>query len=226
MSKENNDLLEALFKNQDKHTKTIPKGKKFFRARISDKDPTFNGSEINYEGPFEEYNSEDLGAPPFDKIKDGRANTKYVRYLYLSDSEYCAACEVRPSIGFDVIVGSGCLKQEINCYSFDKSEYKTGDDLWYLCHYFKKPLVDKKDYLVTQAITQYVKSLNNPNFDGIVFESAQFKYGLNLVLFEPTLCEITESKSFRINQIEYRIQRNKDSQEIPVPQEKQDICKL
>lgn len=221
-NKDHDILLNELKEKKEEYTRIIPTGKTFYRARLSENDSYINSSLLCCDSDFEEYNAEDLSAPPLDKIEDGRANTKHVRYLYLSDSEYCAACEVRPSIGADVVVGSGPIQRNIKCYSFDEDDC-SDDKLRYLFRYFRKPLINKKDYLVTEAIAQFVQILE---FDGLIFRSAQFEYGLNLVLFDPSLCIIEKSRSFRITGITYNLERNRDLDRITPPNGKKDICIL
>lgn len=199
----NNDVFEEIKQQQNKNTHIIRKGTNLYRARMSEANPR-NGSycESAING-FEEFDAKELNAPELKLIKAGRANTKYVRYLYLADSEYCAVSEVRPTIGYYVTVGTGNTIKELKCYSLAFSP-QNNDPLLCLKNDFRKPQINKESYLITQIITQYIQSLG---YDGIIFSSAQYANGLNYVLFKPENFVVNSSKRYFINNIAYSISR-------------------
>lgn len=202
-----NDVFKEIDQQKDSNTCIIPKGQALYRARMSDIDPE-NGSYCeNATDEFEEFDAEKLNAPPLELVKEGRLNTKAVRYLYLANSEYCAASEVRPTIGHYVVIGTGNTIKELKCYSL-KFVQKNGDPLLCLKNDFRKPRIDKKSYLVTQLIAQYIQSLE---FDGIIFSSAQYAKGINYVLFNPENFVINSAKRYFLKNIEYSISRTPDS---------------
>lgn len=177
------EKLKSLFKY---FKKTIPKGKKFFRARISN----------NIEG----YQIRDMGNPPNHLSKSGRANPEGISYLYLASDVITTLYEARASLYDYVSVGTFRLDDNINVVNLSRSTY----DVFRLAEIesleevmIHSSFIDKLeqelskprrktdselDYLPTQYLSELIKSMG---FDGIEFKSSLYNEGYNLAIFYP-----------------------------------------
>lgn len=63
---------------------------------------------------------------------------------------------------------------------------------------FSKPTNNTDDYIPTQVIAEYIKSLG---YDGIRFNSSIHSGGVNLTIFNYEKCEAISSQDFRIENI-------------------------
>ena len=63
---------------------------------------------------------------------------------------------------------------------------------------FSRPTNDIDDYIPTQIIAEYIKSLG---YDGIRFNSSLYSNGVNLTIFNYDICEAISSQDFRIENI-------------------------
>jgi len=193
--------------------KTYSEGKQFYRCRIS-KDG-------------KQFESEDIGAPPKGKSADGRANSKGVAVLYLGDSETTTIHETRTGLYDHVCIGTFRLNSSITVIDFKKineiSPFQDGiiDDIAELAinkkHLEKidsemgrvmRKSDDILDYIPTQYIADFVKSLTKPIsgeliYQGIEFRSVMNPEGFNLAIFTPDCFEVTDIRMKRINHISY-----------------------
>lgn len=170
----------------ERYVKHIPKGKKYYRARISD--------DINGYQKSEMYN------PPVSKSKAGRANPLGISYLYLANDIKTALYEVRASLYDYVSVGSFRLKEDIKIINLRGDTYdpiylaESGELEDFLIHLpfttkleqeLSKPRrrSDKElDYLPTQYLSEFIKSIG---FDGVEYQSSLYPNGYNLAIFNP-----------------------------------------
>ena len=193
--------------------KTYSEGEQFYRCRIS-KDG-------------KQFESEDIGAPPKGKSADGRANSKGVAVLYLGDSETTTIHETRTGLYDHVCIGTFKLNSSITVIDFKKineiSPFQDGiiDDIAELAinkkHLEKidsemgrvmRKSDDILDYIPTQYIADFVKSLTKPIsgeliYQGIEFRSVMNPEGFNLAIFTPDCFEVTDIRMKRINHISY-----------------------
>jgi hypothetical protein len=173
------ELLKDLF---DFHTKSYKKGKIFYRARVCDE----NG-----------LNKDKMGKPPSEKATSGRANPIGIPYLYVSTDHETVIHECRATHLDYLTVAEFKLKEDIKVVSLrgieNISPFLIGEDLQdYLKNqrYLKtleaelsKPLRrhdHKLDYLPTQYLCEYIKSIGN---DAIEYGSSLNKGGINLAIF-------------------------------------------
>ena len=63
---------------------------------------------------------------------------------------------------------------------------------------FSKPTSNPDDYIPTQIIAEYIKSLG---YDGIRYNSSLHFGGVNLTIFNYEKCEAVSSQDFRIEDI-------------------------
>ncbi|MBR1530830.1 MAG: RES family NAD+ phosphorylase [Eubacterium sp.] len=164
---------------------------------------------------FKGYNAKDSGAPEPDKIKNGRANPDHIRYLYLSEDIETPIYEIHPKIGDTVSVACAELTKSVKVFDLtnDRHQNKTTDSpnlktlFETIGEMFSQPInaSDATKYLPTQFISEKIK---NMGFDGIRFISSVHKGGVNIVLFDPSLCKIVSSDLFVVNDISMDISKH------------------
>jgi len=162
----------------------ITEDQEFFRARISDS----------------VLSKEQMGAPPAIVAASGRANPKGISYLYLASNVDTCISEVRPYNGCEVYVSNFKPKRDqkiidlttprksVSIIPFSESDYIEVLSIIELLESFAKalsipvkPHLSELDYLPTQFLCEYIKSLGS--YDGIVFNSS-FGEGSNYVFFD------------------------------------------
>lgn len=185
-----------------RYNKEIIKGKIFYRARISNKD----GFTVN-----------EMGNPPSDKAKAGRANPMGISYLYLADQLKTTLYEARTSLYDYVSIGKFRLKEDIKVINLRGNTYDPvvlGDMLEdFLIH---QPFVGKLeselsrprrrsdnelDYIPTQYLCEFIKSMG---FDGVEFQSSLYSEGYNLAIFNPEKFECIDVEVYEIENIELK----------------------
>lgn len=196
----NNSVLQP-FLNLVK--KTYKKGTILYRARIA---PSANGFAIDK-----------MGAPPRDKATSGRANSEGISCLYLSDSEETTLHEARVgeydfvSIAQfeaieDVEVVNIALLSEISPFwgsditqlAVNLSNFKRlGNEVAKPMRRHDSPL----DYLPTQYLCDYIKSLGHAGFE---YRSAMNKDGSNVAIFYPEKFRCIHVSVFDIQSLEYK----------------------
>ncbi|MBK7795335.1 MAG: RES domain-containing protein [Saprospiraceae bacterium] len=177
------EKLKSLFKH---FQKDLPKGKKFYRARITD----------NSKG----YEIAQMGNPPNTSAKSGRANPNGISYLYLANDITTTLYEVRESLFDYVTVGTFRLEENISVVNLSRFTYDVfrlaelesleevmihGSFIDKLEQELSKPRRrsdSELDYLPTQYLSELIKSMG---FDGIEFKSSLYQNGVNLAIFNP-----------------------------------------
>lgn len=144
-----------------------------------------------------------LGNPPPKLAAAGRMNARGISVFYAATDIATAIAEVRPPVGSQVAVARFTIKRELSILDLTAldSVYEGGsifDEGWItrlerakflgrLSKVMAKPVMpddEAFDYLVTQAISDFLSSENDPIFNGIMFPSVQTEGdGLNVVLF-------------------------------------------
>ena len=211
-------LLDILSEYIDANVLKIESGQIYYRARIID-DGSINdhmiykcygapeGEKLNikYVGkanPFKGLTKEASFVPPKGvKVSAGRANPQYIKYLYVSESPTTSMFEVRPFI-FDAINIAQIrvnepLKIANIAVDINLSDNKSAT-MGMIQGAFSKPTNNSDDYIPTQVIAEYIKSLG---YDGIRFNSSLHYGGVNLTIFNYDKCEAISSQDFRIEDI-------------------------
>lgn len=200
----NNALDLEKFKSLFKHfRKDLPKGRKFYRARICD-DTTG-------------YPIERMGNPPNESAKSGRANPNGISYLYLANDIVTTLYEVRASLLDYVAVGTFRLEENISVVNLSRSTYDVfrlaelesleevliyGSFIDKLEEELSKPKRrsdSELDYLPSQYISELIKSIG---FDGIEFKSSLYSDGVNLAIFNPDKFKGLEVSVYDIKDVE------------------------
>lgn len=152
---------------------SLPTGTTLYRAR-----PGFTPGEYGERQPF---NGADIGAPPSEKARAGRASVDGQRVLYCADQEATAVAEVRPARGFYVCVVPVTLNrevrildlahgtQEINPFTTDtlRWDVEIQSLLEAFAEEMSRPLErddDKTHYVPCQRLADYIREAH---YDGI-----------------------------------------------------------
>ncbi len=143
-----------------------------------------------------------LGPPPATLALSGRMNANGVSVFYGANNDMAALAEVRPPVGCDVALARFDIIRPVRLLdltavdgvvtngSIFEPKYKTRLEhhsfLKKLSRRITKPVMpehESMDYLITQAIADYLASDGDLNIDGILFPSVQSLDALNVVLF-------------------------------------------
>ena len=192
----------ANFFNHESFYKTIKKGRIFYRCRISDKTG---------------FTTNQMGNPPNEFATGGRANPKGISYLYIADKLETSLYETRASLFDYVTVGEFRLNEDLKILNLRNpkddpipwSENEAIEDFLTYVPFIQTlqkeislPIRkrDKQlDYIPTQYISEYIKSLG---FDGVEYQSSLFAEGYNLAIFNPDKLECITTKVYEIENIE------------------------
>ncbi len=199
--------LDKLQELLNRYKKPINKGRKFYRARIS-----------NQEG----FEKSDMFNPPVDKAKAGRANPTGISYLYLADHIKTTLYEARASLFDYVSVGEFRANEDIVVINLRGDTYdpvllaeqeELEDFLIHLPFIttletnLSKPRRrsdNELDYLPTQYLSEFIKSIG---FDGVEFQSSLYSEGYNLAIFTPEKFECTNVEVFEIENIDLKTKK-------------------
>lgn len=183
---------------------SIPKGTKFFRARVS-----------NEKG----YSRKEMWAPPDDVASPGRANSKGQSCLYLSSHKKTTVKEIRARAFDYVTIATFQLKRDIRVLDLssighDSPFYANSDKVKYLLNEgilrqiqndLAKPmsrLDSDLDYLPTQYISDFAKYLG---YDGVKYFSTFDKNAYNVALFDSSACDCIYHRTFLIGDLDYKM---------------------
>lgn len=216
-------LLDILSWYMEKNTLNIETGQIYYRARVIDDNcindhmmykcyaaPEGEKLDIKYVGkanPFKGLTKEASFVPLKSiKVSAGRSNPKYVKYLYVAESPTTAIFEVRPFIYDAVNIAKIQINEPLKVANIAvELDLFNNKDTTLEMHVvgmiqgaFSKPTNDTDDYIPTQVIAEYIKSLG---YDGIRFNSSIHSGGVNLTIFNYGKCEAISSQDFRIENI-------------------------
>lgn len=173
----------------------LPEGTLVYRSRVS------NGEDQTRR--FREWPAQELGAAPRRIAANNRMSAAGVPVFYGSaEIETCIA-EVRPSIGDTVVAGQFRTTRSLKLFDFTRLDYRLRHEplslldpkheqrsmdrtlLSYLHEEIAKPMrSNDTGYVVTQALTEFIRYGRVENFDGVAFQSVQRQNGLNYALFD------------------------------------------
>jgi hypothetical protein len=145
---------------------------------------------------------DNLGPPAPQFAKAGRMNAAGISVFYGATDDHTALAEVRPPVGSKVAVAKFTFMRDLKLLNllelknirvdgslFDEAHADLLSRVQFLnqlCEKMTIPVMpgdEDTEYLVTQAIADYLSMDNTVNLDGIVFPSIQTKKGSNIVLF-------------------------------------------
>lgn len=215
-------LLEMLANYIKDHTINVPSGHIYYRARIIDENALKDhqlgvykseGIEKALTKFTQKHNlfrglSKQGSFVPLDcsKIRDGRANPKFIRYLYVAEDAVTALFEVRPLIYDSVNLAEIVVNSDLTIANMEIDKYYLFDSggsvlewlIFNIQDSFSNPTNNPDDYLVSQVISEYIKKLG---FDGIRFNSSLHRNGINVTIFNYDKCEALSSQEMKIEQI-------------------------
>lgn len=167
----------------------------FYRSRIA--------SDEREARSFAENPMVALGAAPKERAANNRMSPAGIPLLYVSRETDTCIAEVRPSIGDTVVVGRFQSTAPLNFFDFtalnrwlnheplsffDPSYQKRSEHrmlLKYLHEEISRPVrASDTDYVMTQALADFIRYEKKWAFDGIAFQSVQRKGGVNYALFD------------------------------------------
>lgn len=196
--------------------RTLVKGSKYYRARISSK---------------EGYPKEKMWAPPKALATAGRVNPIGMNYLYLADTEETTLYEIRASLNDYVSIATFELKSDIKVIDLtgiDKIsvfQFATDYEIDYEKHAVNREHLKKinneiarpvrssdsrLDYLPTQYICDFIKSIKDEfndelqAYDGIMYKSTMIKDSYNIAIFDEEKFVCNEVKVFEVEGIKYK----------------------
>lgn len=174
---------------------TLDVGTAFYRSRIA-------SGELEARS-FAENAAIALGAAPKERAANNRMSPAGVPLLYVSREINTCIAEVRPSIGDTVVVGRFQSTAPLKLFDFtmlsprlrhaplsffDPSYQKRSEHrmlLKCLHEEIARPVrASDTEYVVTQALAEFIRYDKKWAFDGIAFRSVQCEGGVNYVLFD------------------------------------------
>ena len=147
-------------------------------------------------GSFYGYDEKGSDAPAAGYAGNGRANARYISFLYTALDVETAIMEIAPKINLPISVAEIELNRDIKIFDF--SIYRQGEEgigikLDSLSKLFSSPNYnDESEYLPTQYLCEYIRELK---FEGLCFKSSVNLEHKNLVIFD---CD-NATKSYKIN---------------------------
>lgn len=187
------EFLDELFydidtfrvKGSESPIKLIDEKTTFFRARVFE---SFEDVEIALKNPERQF-----GPPPSEIARSGRMNAQGIPVFYGAASAEVAMAEVRPAVGSYVVVAPFETMRKLRVLDisamdliihekrskFSKETIKRLEKSSFLRTFSKRltiPVLGKNtenEYLITQAVAEYLSINENLNLDGITFNSTQ-----------------------------------------------------
>lgn len=173
---------------------THPQGTSFYRARIA--------RNIAEAEQFAQHAAKELGAPPKDRTTNSRMSASGVSLLYVSEDTDTCVSEIRPAIGDTIAIGRfvsttpmrffdfRALSRELEHQRVSKfdSDFERKMSFRRLLQHVQDEIarpvrVHDQDYVVTQALAEFIRYHKEEKFDGIAFRSVQRSEGINYVIF-------------------------------------------
>lgn len=205
----NNHVNYVVLKEYLERLGKIINNRFLYRGRISNEEPL---------------TTRKMGAPPPKYATAGRANSEGISHLYLADEINTVINEIRPSIGDVVYIGEFSIPgstdikvidftklSELDVFEFeDPTRFSVNIKIFKeMGKAIAKPVRSgdsKLDYLPTQFIVDFIKSLNdteNAGYHGIMFESTVNPNGVNIMMFDPNILECTNVTKKEITALQY-----------------------
>jgi hypothetical protein len=213
-------FIKSMLHTSSKREYVLKAGRILARARIGIKAVETEDEKGMYN--YFEYPlpPDEMGTPPIKDAIAGRLNPSGISYLYVSSDEKTAIAEVRPWKHADVSVGYFKILNDQRIVDLTKDQheriipYVFGESLlpeeleesiWASINgTFSRPVSPQDQplhYVPTQYLTEVFKL---HGFDGIGYRSSLNNSGFNIVLFNPECVKLRYSKTFRVDDIDYK----------------------
>jgi RES domain len=186
-------------------SRSVKAGKSFYRGRLSEK--------IGF-------NAAEMGNPPLNYVRAGRANPQGISYLYLSSDPDTTIYETRASLFDYITIGEFKLNSDVAFISLRETDnydpmFLAEQEL--LSEYLvflpfinsleielSKPIRrndNELDYIPTQYISEYIKSLG---YDGVEYKSSLNPKGYNIAVFNPKKFDCINTIVYEIQEILFK----------------------
>lgn len=186
---------------------SIPKGERFYRARVSNEKGSVG------------FTRKEMWAPPDDVASPGRANSKGQSCLYLSNKKKTTVKEIRAHAFDYVTIATFKLLRDINvldlCSITHNSPFYTDTDKIdflineQILHSIERDLAkpmsrwdSELDYLPTQYISDFAKFCG---YDGVRYYSTFDRDAYNIALFDSSACSCTYHRNFLVGDLDYKM---------------------
>ena len=170
-----------------------------------------------------QYKPKEMGAPPIEFAKEGRANSTGISRLYLADSDKTCVHEIRSGAFDSICIGKFCLMKDISVIDFKQINNFSpfNGDFDFLEYQINKPILHKidgemgralragdnhLDYIPTQYLCDFIKTLtykSDEKYSGVEYSSTLNPGGNNLAIFYPDLFKCTKVKKYTVNSLKY-----------------------
>lgn len=187
---------------------TLPAGTFVYRARIA--------NDAREAVKFAEDPTNELGAPPKTRAANNRMSPAGISLLYVANDVTTSIAEVRPFIGDAVVVGQFTTSAPLTLFDFTALDnrldhsalslfnpgFQMRADRRRLMEYLHDEIArpsraQDTDYVVTQALAEFIRYYEPQAFDGIMFRSVQHDGGVNFVLFDKGRPESMQAPDWR-----------------------------
>src|SRR6516162_339415 len=159
----------------------------------------------------ERYTAEELGAPPREKVKAGRANQAQQPVLYLANNRSTALAEVRPWKGAAVAIAEMRVKQRLLLVDLSQVRpvkspffedllkwridvavllYRLGQDM-------SRPVMPHEQEILYKPTQLLALMIQATDYDGCIYPSAMGS-GKNYVLFDTQAAEVLNIEHVRV----------------------------
>lgn len=163
------------------------------------------------------YGVKEMGKPSVEKSVNGRVNPIGIPCLYLSSDKKTAICEVRPSVGNKITVGTFSVFTPLNLIDLRNptidSPFEFRENLSFVIDYVKflvvlgaelsKPIIPQAsslEYIPTQYLCELIK---REGYEGVIYRSSQSD-GYNVAIFEDEeKVDCIDTELYQVNSSEY-----------------------
>lgn len=207
--KEFDDLIKLIRPIVGHSAFITKKNLEYFRARIC---PSFDAKSL--------FTSSEMGAPPKEKVFDGRSNPAGIPHLYIASSPETAVSEIRPHPSDYVAVSKVSVNDKLKLGNFYNPRAWVSPFLFespeevshasvtlnFMEDIFSNPVLPQKGilrYLPTQYLSEAMK---NEGYDGIVYKSS-VSQGYNLTIFNPANATISNPSFYHIKEVSYKYEK-------------------
>ncbi|NUO81279.1 RES family NAD+ phosphorylase [candidate division KSB1 bacterium] len=175
----------------------------------------------------ERFQLADLAAPSPEFATPGRANRKGEPVLYLASDDSTALAEVRAWKGMAVAVAKVRLNRSIKVIDLRRFEHPQSpffdEDLpWRLeladlfscfSEELSRPVLPSEEEILYQSSQHLCDLVRRAGYDGVLYPSAM-GHGFNVVVFDPEIATILETKYHRIVEVRHRDEKLNDGEAI------------
>nr|WP_249182579.1 RES family NAD+ phosphorylase [Burkholderia ambifaria] len=196
----------SLFKPSNAAVRHVSAGREIIRARRLDGADIAGLRKSILKDPKTQ-----LGPPPLTVAKHNRMNPAGVPLFYGAENIQTAIAEVRPSIGDEVALCKFRTIRDLRLFDFTRFDqplerqitshwlgnYEEREEALVMLKYLHRLIAqparsEETDYVMTQAMAEFLHYEVDGGFDGIIFGSVQNEGGKNYAIFEDSANDMGE----------------------------------